>query len=89
MQALPPRAPTEREGGAARLCALPLGRQGTGKPRRREVVPRREDERVDSWLKGRRIIAIGERDGVQAESIVECAEAAGAHVAYAVTECFV
>ena len=42
-----------------------------------------------NWLKGKSAIIIGERDGVQGPSIAKCLEAAGARVAYAVTECFV
>ena len=44
---------------------------------------------MDNWLKGKRAIVIGERDGVQGPSIVECLEAAGAAVAYSATECVV
>jgi betaine reductase len=44
---------------------------------------------MDSWLKGKTAIVIGERDGVQGPSIAKCLEAAGASVVYAVTECFV
>lgn len=40
-------------------------------------------------LKGKKVIVIGERDGVQAEAISTCVEAAEAEVVYAVTECFV
>ncbi len=44
---------------------------------------------MDSWLAGKKAIIIGERDGVQGPAIAKCLEAAGAKVAYAVTECFV
>jgi glycine reductase len=44
---------------------------------------------MDDWLKGTKVIVIGERDGVQGPSIVACVEAAGADVVYTVTECFV
>jgi glycine reductase len=44
---------------------------------------------VDNWLKGKKAIVIGERDGVQGPSIVRCLEAAGAEIIYSVTECFV
>jgi len=40
-------------------------------------------------LKGKRIIALGERDGVQSQSISKIAKAAGAEVALEVTYCFV
>jgi len=44
---------------------------------------------MDDWLEGRKVIVIGERDGVQGLSIAACVEAAGAEVVYTVTECFV
>ena len=44
-------------------------------------------EKVD--LSGRRVIAIGERDGVQAEAIAACARAAGASILMQQTHCFV
>lgn len=40
-------------------------------------------------LKGKRVIALGERDGVNSEAISACATAAGAEVVFAMTECFV
>jgi glycine reductase len=40
-------------------------------------------------LSGRRVIAIGERDGVQAEAIAACARAAGASILMQQTHCFV
>jgi len=42
-----------------------------------------------SWLKGKKAIIIGERDGVQAPSMAKCLEAGGASVTFAITECFV
>ncbi len=44
---------------------------------------------MTNWLKGKKAIVIGERDGVQGPSIVQCLEAAEAIVVYSVTECFV
>lgn len=40
-------------------------------------------------LKGKRVIALGERDGVPGESLAEVARSAGAEVLEARTECFV
>jgi glycine reductase len=40
-------------------------------------------------LRGKRIIAIGERDGVQGQAIVEAARSAGAQVLLQITQCFV
>jgi betaine reductase len=44
---------------------------------------------MDSWLKGKKAIIIGERDGVQGPSIAACLEAAGADIVFNITECFV
>lgn len=38
---------------------------------------------------GRKVIALGERDGISGPAISKCIEAAGGHVAFAATECFV
>jgi betaine reductase len=40
-------------------------------------------------LKGKKIIVLGERDGVQANSISLCAKSAGAEVVIELTHCFV
>jgi glycine/sarcosine/betaine reductase complex component A len=40
-------------------------------------------------LKGKKIIAIGERDGVPGPVIAECLEGAGYEVVFHATECFV
>lgn len=40
-------------------------------------------------FKGKKIIAIGERDGVPGSAIAACLESAGAEVVYTITECFV
>lgn len=40
-------------------------------------------------LKGRKVIAIGDRDGVPGPAIKACAVSAGAEVVFASTECFV
>jgi betaine reductase len=39
--------------------------------------------------KGKKVIAIGERDGVPGPVIAECLEGAGYEVVFQVTECFV
>jgi glycine reductase len=44
---------------------------------------------MSEWLRGKKAIVIGERDGVQGPSIAKCLEAAGASVIHAVTDCFV
>ncbi len=40
-------------------------------------------------LKGKKVIALGERDGIQGEAIGKIARAAGADVVLQVTHCFV
>jgi glycine reductase len=40
-------------------------------------------------LDGRKIIALGERDGVPGPAIAECVRSAGAEVVFVETECFV
>ncbi len=40
-------------------------------------------------LKGKKIIALGERDGVQGGAIAQCAGSAGAEVVLEMTHCFV
>ena len=40
-------------------------------------------------LNGKKVIAIGERDGVPGPVIAECLEGAGLEVVFQVTECFV
>jgi hypothetical protein len=40
-------------------------------------------------LKGKKIIAIGERDGVQGPSIEECVKSAGGETVLVQTQCFV
>ena len=38
---------------------------------------------------GKRVIALGDRDGIQGAAIAECLQTAGADVAFMSTECFV
>src|SRR3954462_13193871 len=40
-------------------------------------------------LKGRHVIAIGDRDGIPGPAIEACAVSAGAEIVFASTECFV
>lgn len=40
-------------------------------------------------LKDRKVIAIGDRDGIPGPAIEECVKSAGAEVVFASTECFV
>ena len=40
-------------------------------------------------LKGKRVLAIGERDGVNGPTIEACVKSAGAKVLYVETQCFV
>ena len=40
-------------------------------------------------LRGKRVLAIGERDGVNGAAIEACVKSAGADVLYVETQCFV
>ncbi len=40
-------------------------------------------------LKGKKVIIIGERDGVQGPAIEACVKSAGAETVWAQTQCFV
>jgi len=40
-------------------------------------------------LKGKKLIAIGDRDGVPGPAIEECLRTAGAEAVFVTTECFV
>lgn len=40
-------------------------------------------------LKGKRVLAIGERDGINGAAIEACVRSAGAEVLYVETQCFV
>jgi glycine/sarcosine/betaine reductase complex component A len=40
-------------------------------------------------LEGKKIVIVGERDGVPAPAVAACVEAAGAEVVYMDTQCFV
>ena len=42
-----------------------------------------------SLLEGKKVIIIGDRDGMPGDAIAECAVGAGAEVVYSSTECFV
>ena len=40
-------------------------------------------------LKGKQVLAIGERDGVNGAAIEACVKSAGAEILYVETQCFV
>ena len=40
-------------------------------------------------LQGKKVIAIGDRDGIPGDAISACAISAGAEILYSSTECFV
>jgi glycine/sarcosine/betaine reductase complex component A len=40
-------------------------------------------------LKGKKVIVVGERDGVPGPAIANCMTAAGANIVFMATECFV
>lgn len=57
-----------------------------GPARERRKPP---DSKEVNVLKGKKVIALGERDGVSGPAIAKIAEAAGAEVVFKATECFV
>ena len=40
-------------------------------------------------VKGKKVVIIGDRDGIPGPAIEECAKSAGAEVVFSSTECFV
>jgi glycine/sarcosine/betaine reductase complex component A len=40
-------------------------------------------------MQGKKVIALGERDGIQGTALAECAKSAGADVVLEMTHCFV
>jgi betaine reductase len=46
-------------------------------------------EKLMAILNGKKVIVIGDRDGIPGPAIAECAESAGAEVVFSSTECFV
>ena len=40
-------------------------------------------------LEGKKVIALGERDGVSGPAIADCMRSAGAEIVFVETECFV
>ncbi len=40
-------------------------------------------------FKGKKVIIVGERDGVPGPAIAQCVRAAGGEIAFMTTECFV
>ena len=40
-------------------------------------------------LKGKKVVIIGDRDGIPGPAIAQCVESAGAEVVFSATECFV
>ena len=40
-------------------------------------------------LKGKKVVIIGDRDGIPGPAIEECAKSSGAEVVFSSTECFV
>lgn len=48
-----------------------------------------EEEKIMSLLEGKKVVAIGDRDGIPGPAIEACAKSAGADVVFASTECFV
>jgi betaine reductase len=46
-------------------------------------------EKLMAILNGKKVVVIGDRDGIPGPAIAECAVSAGAEVVFSSTECFV
>ncbi len=70
----------------AAIVRLMDGAPAVGPP-----VPEHSDKggEIDMELRGKKVIALGERDSVPGEAIAEVARSAGAEVIEVRTECFV
>jgi glycine/sarcosine/betaine reductase complex component A len=51
--------------------------------------PQEKAEETIMNLQGKKVIALGERDGIQGTALAECAKSAGADVILEMTHCFV
>jgi glycine/sarcosine/betaine reductase complex component A len=51
--------------------------------------PQEEVEEAMMNMQGKKVIALGERDGIQGTALAECAKSAGADVVLEMTHCFV
>ena len=51
------------------------------------AVPGKEKDMID--LKGKKVIILGERDGIQGPAIAACVQSAGAEPLLVQTQCFV
>jgi glycine reductase len=69
----------------------PESRKTTWKPAFAGMTPAQglREEKATMTFAGKKIIILGERDGVPAPAIAACMAAAGAEVVYSITECFV
>jgi betaine reductase len=52
-------------------------------------VTQNNNERMNTMLQDKKIIIIGDRDGIPAPAIEECIKTTGAEIVFASTECFV
>jgi glycine/sarcosine/betaine reductase complex component A len=53
------------------------------------MIGRARDREDGMELRGRKVIALGERDGVPGPALAECATRAGAEVVLTLTACYV
>jgi betaine reductase len=53
------------------------------------VYPDEQVEEMSMNMQGKKVIALGERDGIQGTALAECARSAGADVVLEMTHCFV
>ena len=84
--------PVHRPGFSARQrAAAPAGRLSSTRRHRWAAGARlaRKGGGMSIDLRGKKVIAIGERDGVQGQAIAEAVQSAGAEVLLQITQCFV
>ena len=58
----------------------------TGCPKKQKNQERRE---IMAILKDKKVVIIGDRDGIPGDAIAACVETAGGDVVFSSTECFV
>jgi betaine reductase len=49
----------------------------------------KDSKKEERMFKGKKVIVVGERDGVPGPAIAQCVLAAGGEIAFMTTECFV
>ena len=55
----------------------------------REIPTKKGESIIMAILEGKKVIIIGDRDGIPGPAIAECVKTAGAEIVFSSTECFV